>query len=83
MVSYFTRFLALAAALAPVFGAPATTPHHLKIRNPLAEDVVPDSYIVVYNSNVDAATIASHVSLPRSVSSCDWDNDLDISFCSG
>ncbi|KAH8801025.1 peptidase S8/S53 domain-containing protein [Hyaloscypha sp. PMI_1271] len=61
MVSYFTRFLALAAALAPVFGAPATAPHHLKIRNPQAEDVVPDSYIVVYNSNVDAATIASHV----------------------
>ncbi|KAH8793270.1 peptidase S8/S53 domain-containing protein [Hyaloscypha finlandica] len=61
MVSYFTRFLALAAALAPVFGAPATAPHHLKIRNPQAEDVVPDSYIVVYNSNVDAETIASHV----------------------
>jgi hypothetical protein len=83
MVSYFTRFLALAAALAPVFGAPATAPHHLKIRNPQAEDVVPDSYIVVYNSNVDAATIASHVNPPRSMSYCAWDNALDISFYSG
>ena len=63
MASYFTRFVALAAAIAPVFGAPAPA-HHLKIRNPMAADVVPDSYIVVYNSDVDSTMIASHVSIP-------------------
>ncbi|PMD38404.1 subtilisin-like protein [Hyaloscypha variabilis F] len=59
MTSYFTRSVALAAAVAPVFGAPAPA-HHLKIRNPMAADVVPDSYIVVYNSDVDSTMIASH-----------------------
>jgi len=61
MATYFTRFVALAAAVAPVFGAPAPAPHHLKIRNPEATEVVPDSYIVVYNDNVDSATVASHI----------------------
>jgi hypothetical protein len=64
MASYFTRFIALAAAVAPVFGAPAPA-HHLKIRNRMAADVVPDSYIVVYNSDVDSAMIASHASFPN------------------
>jgi len=64
MTSYFTRSVALAAAVAPVFGAPAPA-HHLKIRNPMAADVVPDSYIVVYNSDVDSTMIASHVSFPN------------------
>ena len=61
MASYLTRFIALAAAIAPVFGAPAPA-HYLKIRNPLAADVVPDSYIVVYNNDVDSTMISSHIS---------------------
>lgn len=61
MVSYFTRLAALAAVIPAIFAAPSPAAHHLKIRNPEAVDVVPDSYIVVYHSNVNASMIASHV----------------------
>jgi subtilisin family serine protease len=61
MASYLTKLAAIAAVVAPlVFGAPAPT-HHLKIRNPLAEDVVQDSYIVVYNTDVNATMVAQHM----------------------
>jgi len=59
MFSYLGKIVAVAALAVPmVFSAPT---HHLKIRNPLAVDVVPDSYIVVYNSDVSAETITSHI----------------------
>ncbi len=61
MVSYFARLVALAAVIPAVFAAPAPAAHHLKIRNPEASDVVPDSYIVIYNHDVNATMIASHV----------------------
>jgi hypothetical protein len=61
MFSYFTKIAAVAAVAIPmVFSAPTT--HHHKIRNPLAEDVVANSYIVVYNSDVTSAAITSHIS---------------------
>jgi hypothetical protein len=45
MPSYFTRFVALAAAIAPIFAAPVLVPdaHLLKFLNPKATDVVEDS----------------------------------------
>lgn len=64
MVSYFAKLTSLAAVIAPLVLA-APTPRagvsHLKIRNAEATDVIPDSYIVVYNDDVSAATIASHL----------------------
>ena len=60
MASYLVKLAALAAVVAPVFAAPAPHAGHLKIRNIDATDVVPDSYIVVYKNDVDAATIESH-----------------------
>jgi hypothetical protein len=45
MPSYFTRLVALAAAIAPIFAAPALVPdaHLLKFLNPEATDVAEDS----------------------------------------
>ena len=61
MASYLTKLAALAAIVGPlVFGAP-TPAHHLKIRNPLAEDVVQDSYIVVYNTDVNVSMVTQHM----------------------
>lgn len=60
MFSYVGKLAAVAALALPlVFGAPAPA-HPLKIRNLSATDVVKDSYIVVYNSDVTAAAITSH-----------------------
>lgn len=63
MVSYLAKIAALAAVVAPlVFAAPTAAPaHHFKIRNPLAENVVKDSYIVVYNGDVNATMVAQHL----------------------
>jgi oryzin len=61
MASYLTKLAALAAVVGPVFGAPTAATHHLKIRNPMAADVVPDSYIVVYHTDVNSSTISSHL----------------------
>jgi hypothetical protein len=40
MISYFARLTALAAAIPAAFAASAP---HLKVRNPMTADVVPDS----------------------------------------
>ncbi|TVY81643.1 Subtilisin-like protease [Lachnellula suecica] len=62
MAPYLAKLAALAAVVAPfVFAAPATHPGVLKIRNIDATDVVPDSYIVVYNNDITAAAAAAHV----------------------
>lgn len=61
MLSYFSKIAAVAAIAIPmVFAAP--TAHHYKIRNPEAEDVVADSYIVVYTKDVTPEVISNHVS---------------------
>ncbi|KAH8592218.1 subtilisin-like serine protease-like protein PR1A [Bisporella sp. PMI_857] len=60
MASYLARLAGAAALVLPlVFAAP--TGHHIKVRNPEARDVEPNSYIVVYEKDVAAATIASHL----------------------
>ncbi|TVY45862.1 Subtilisin-like protease [Lachnellula occidentalis] len=74
MVSYLIKLAALAAVIAPVFAAPAPHPGHLKIRNNDANDVVPDSYIIVFNNDIDAATIESH---EKSISSMLSRRDTD------
>lgn len=59
MFSYLGKLAAVAALAVPlVLGAPAP---HLKIRNPHATDIVKDSYIVVYNNNITAEAITSHI----------------------
>lgn len=63
MVSYLARIAGVAALALPlVFGAPAPSAQQLKIRNPAATEVVPNSYIVVYEKDVAAETISSHIS---------------------
>lgn len=59
MVSYLGRLAALAAILPAVFAAPA--PVNLKIRNLEARDVVKDSYIVVYNNDVNATVFEASI----------------------
>ncbi|RDW82751.1 subtilisin-like serine protease PR1A-like protein [Coleophoma cylindrospora] len=63
MVSYLTQLVALAAIIAPIFAAPAPTAGHLKIRTPdvAARDIIPGSYIVVYNANVTTTTMETHL----------------------
>lgn len=50
MAAYLTKLAALAALVAPIFGAPAPVPH-LKFRNPMAADVVSDSYSEYFPSH--------------------------------
>lgn len=61
MVSYLAKLAALAAVLPAVFAVP-TTPPHLKIRNPMERDVVKNSYIVVYNDDVNKTMRTQHIS---------------------
>ncbi|TVY23887.1 Subtilisin-like protease [Lachnellula hyalina] len=60
MVSYLVKLAGLAAVIAPVFATPVPNAGHLKIRNNDASDVIPNSYIVVYKSDIDDDTIESH-----------------------
>jgi hypothetical protein len=66
MVSYLAKLAALAAVLPAVFAAP-TTPAHLKVRNPTERDVIKDSYIIVYNTDVNKTMRASHISTVSSI----------------
>lgn len=60
-----TRIATLAAALLP-FAAAAPTPD-LKIRNPLATDVVPNSYIIVYKDTVNSTALDFHIATVSSL----------------
>jgi hypothetical protein len=64
----FTQSLiALAACILPlVAGAPVTEPH-LKIRNPTAQDVIPNSYIVVFNKGIEAEEIDAEFASVNSI----------------
>ncbi|CAD6456269.1 d8f3fb16-a9a2-4889-868b-a7b6ea0050cf [Sclerotinia trifoliorum] len=67
MASYLTILTALAAVFAPVFAAPAAIPHP-KIKTPTAaKEIVADSYIVVYNTDITAEVTASHVDFVNSI----------------
>lgn len=60
MVSYIGRLAAAAALVVPaVFAAPAA--NNLKISNPNAKDIVPDSYIVVYNPEVSSDSFKASI----------------------
>jgi hypothetical protein len=62
MVSYLAQLAALAAIIPAIIAAPTTSsPPHLKIRNPMERDVVKNSYIVVYNDEVNKTMRASHI----------------------
>jgi hypothetical protein len=69
MPAYLTILTAFAAAIAPVFGAPAALALHPKIKVPqaAAKDVVEDSYIVVYNKDITPESTASHEGFLASV----------------
>ena len=67
MASDLVRLAALAAIIIPIFAAPTPETHHIKIRNPLAADVNPDSYIVVYESTANATAIGSHIASATSL----------------
>lgn len=57
----FTQSLvALAAAFLPfIVAAPVTDQAHVKIRNPTAQNVIPNSYIVVFNKDIEAEDVES------------------------
>lgn len=64
MASHIIRLTALFAFIVPlVLGHPsASIPPHAKIRRAAeTSDVVADSYIVVYNSNVTPDAVAGHL----------------------
>ena len=65
----FTRSLiALAACLLPLINAaPVTEQPHVKIRNPSAQDVIPNSYIVVFNKDIGAEDIESEFASVNSI----------------
>jgi oryzin len=69
MPAYLTILTAFAAAIAPVFGAPAALAPHPKIKVPqaAAKDVIEDSYIVVYNKDITPESTASHEGFLASV----------------
>lgn len=61
MVSFFTRFVAFAALVIPIFAAPTDTPdYRLKIRSPPGINFIENSWIVVYRKDVSKHQIASH-----------------------
>ncbi|ESZ93713.1 hypothetical protein SBOR_5898 [Sclerotinia borealis F-4128] len=68
MASYLTVLTALAAVFAPVFAAPAALPHP-KIKTPTtdAKQIIADSYIVVYNTDITAEVTASHVDFVNAI----------------
>lgn len=69
MAGYLTVLTAFAAAFAPVFGAPAARVPHPKIKTPttVAKDIVADSYIVVYNTDITPEVTASHVDFVNAI----------------
>jgi hypothetical protein len=58
---FVAKLATLAAFLLPLAVGAPTPDLNLKIRNPHATDIVADSYIIVYNKDVTAAEISSHV----------------------
>lgn len=57
-LSTLARLTAVVAAFLPLtFGVPTS---NLKIRNADATDVVPNSYIVIYNEDITAEAISAH-----------------------
>lgn len=68
MASYLAVLTALAAVFAPVFAAPLAAPHpKIKIPTADAKEIVADSYIVVYNTDITAEVTASHVDFVNSI----------------
>lgn len=65
----FTQsFLALAATFLPLIaGAPLTDEAHLKIRSPAPENVIPNSYIVVFNKDIEDEAIESEFASVNSI----------------
>ncbi|CZR55531.1 probable alkaline protease (oryzin) [Phialocephala subalpina] len=80
MVNYFTRLAALAAVIPAIFAAPTPSAHHLKIRNIEATDVIPDSYIVVYNDDVNTTMVASHLASISSILSKRDENGIGATY---
>lgn len=59
-MKFSQSLIALAACFLPLIaGAPVAEAQHAKIRSPAAQDIIPDSYIVVFNKGVNDADIES------------------------
>ncbi|TAQ86894.1 hypothetical protein B7494_g4801 [Chlorociboria aeruginascens] len=64
MVNYFAKLATLAAVVLPlIFAAPT----NLKLRNADATDVIENSYIVIYNTDVTAEKMANHLASVSSI----------------
>ncbi|KFY44796.1 hypothetical protein V494_01321 [Pseudogymnoascus sp. VKM F-4513 (FW-928)] len=58
-MKFTQNLIALAACFLPLIAGAPTTQLHAKVQNPHAQNVVPDSYIVVFKKDIDSATIES------------------------
>ncbi|KFY00242.1 hypothetical protein V490_01425 [Pseudogymnoascus sp. VKM F-3557] len=58
-MKFSQSLIALAACFLPLIAAAPLEAQHAKLRNPTAQDVIPDSYIVVFNKDVNDADIES------------------------
>lgn len=58
-MKFSQSLIALAACFLPLIAAAPVEAQHTKLRNPTAQDIIPDSYIVVFNKDVNDADIES------------------------
>lgn len=58
-MKFTQNLIALAACFLPLIAGAPTTQLHSKVQNPHAQNVVPNSYIVVFKKDIDSATIES------------------------
>ncbi|ELR07576.1 Subtilisin-like protease 1 [Pseudogymnoascus destructans] len=61
-MKFSQSLIALAACFLPLIAAAPVEAQHAKIRSPRAQDIIPDSYIVVFNKGVNDADIESEFS---------------------
>ncbi|OBT86309.1 hypothetical protein VE02_07437 [Pseudogymnoascus sp. 03VT05] len=67
-MKFIQSLIALAAAFLPLIaGAPVADQPHLKIRNPTAQNVIPNSYIVVFNKDIEAEDVESEFASVNSI----------------
>ncbi|KFX93775.1 hypothetical protein V495_00278 [Pseudogymnoascus sp. VKM F-4514 (FW-929)] len=58
-MKFTQNLIALAACFLPLIAGIPTAQPHMKIQNPGAKNVIPNSYIVVFNKDIDSAAIKS------------------------
>jgi hypothetical protein len=60
-MKFIQSLIALTACLLPLIAGASAPEPHLKISNQNAQDVIPNSYIVVFNKDIDTSTAESEI----------------------